>query len=352
MKANKLFIVALTGLFITASLQAQTVLKHENHALRIGDDHHFIITNNVDEGPSGADQMWDFSDLNKRQKKGDLVSHMLDAKNLSHSNELEGSNTVIKERQNNFYFNVKNDIIEQTGYVTGNNAVVRYNDPFVKMTFPFAYGDVHSGDFSGTYHRQNHTTKIEGEYKLEADAYGTLILPGNTKINDVLRLKTTKTRLAGKCGNATTITYRWYCEEVRYPLLTIIQHQRGDTAQTTRTAYYADAWKIDQDSEDKEKEEETSHFAQQNKVQLNAYPNPFDDEVFINYKLPESSKIQINIYDNQGNKITEVADEYAKAGNYTKTLNAQEAGLVPGMYYIKVIADDTVLTQEIVRIND
>ncbi len=330
----------LSMLFTMAALQAQTVLTNENHAINTGDHHHFKICNNVEPGPAGANRFWDFSDL---EEASDLVSHML---NGDLATDIPETNTIIEEYGNKFCFTVEDNIVKQTGMITKRNTIIKYDEPFVKMVFPFAYGDTYEGEFSGYYSNNNQVSELGGEYKLEADGYGTLILPGNVKIENVLRLKTTRTRSFGHCSSTTAVTYRWYCDEVRYPLLSIITYQDGDESKTSRTAYYADAWRIMQKEDDKKEKNATSGV----NINVKVLPNPFHEEFKINLFASETSKVKIELYNSMGSKITNVLDEQIEAGQYSKTIYPEKIGMSDGTYYLKVIAGDKVITKELMYI--
>lgn len=331
----------LSMLFTMAALQAQTVLTNENHAISVGDHHHFKICKNAGPGAAGANQLWDFSGL---EEASDLVSHMLDG---DLATDIPETNTIIEEYGNKFCFTVEDDAVKQTGMITKRNTVINYDEPFVKMVFPFAYGDTYEGKFSGYYSNNNHVSEVGGEYKLEADGYGTLILPGNVKIENVLRLKTTRTRSYGHCSSTTAITYRWYCDEVRYPLLSIITYQNDGESKTSRTAYYADAWRIMQD--DKEEKQEKSATAGVD-VKIKVHPNPFHEEFEINLFVSETSNVKMELYNSMGSKVTNVMDEKIETGQYSKTIYPEKIGMSDGTYYLKVIVGDKVITKDLMYI--
>ncbi|MFH1160900.1 MAG: hypothetical protein V1733_08130 [bacterium] len=53
-----------------------------------------------------------------------------------------------------------------------------YTDPIQKMRYPFSFG-AHIGDTYAGYAFYNEVTRIDfsGEYTVDGDAFGTLILP-------------------------------------------------------------------------------------------------------------------------------------------------------------------------------
>ena len=68
----------------------------------------------------------------------------------------------------------------------------------------------------------------------------------------------------------------------------------------------------------------------------NNYPNPFNIETRIPFRLPELSDISLKIFDISGREITVLVVGAKEAGFYTVTFNA--SGLSSGIYIYKLIA--------------
>ena len=75
---------------------------------------------------------------------------MYGAFNSPNSSDIPEANTVLEEYETKFYFKTTDALIEHYGTVSKNNTITKYDEPFVKMVFPFNYGDSYSGIFSGT----------------------------------------------------------------------------------------------------------------------------------------------------------------------------------------------------------
>ncbi len=335
----------LLSLFSFVYLSSQTVLTYENHALTPGDQHHFILTENAEEGPNGTDQIWDFSWL---KATGELFSKM-------HETDLNvsGANMFIDEFGNKFYFNVSKSIIEEYGIVSCGDNKIQYEKPAVKMVFPFRYGDIYNNDFHGYTTSGNQKTSISGTDKHEADAFGTLILPGNIKISDVLRLKSTRTRIYGSCNSISTTTYRWYSENVRYPLLTIIKQEHGEQKNYVRTAYYANAKQdIEESLARKEKTKqnvETFIQSQGDNTFVKAFPSPFETYVEILYRIVERTNIVIEIFNNNGRKIHSINKGVQEPGVYTHRINEEDISLSTEMLHINVLTNNEILKTKVIK---
>ncbi|MCY3487494.1 MAG: T9SS type A sorting domain-containing protein [Bacteroidetes bacterium] len=75
------------------------------------------------------------------------------------------------------------------------------------------------------------------------------------------------------------------------------------------------------------------------------FPNPFRDETTISYILPETSHVQITIFNILGQNVQNVTDRTYEAGGHAITLNLR--GLAPGIYWVRMEADNTLLQQPI-----
>lgn len=337
---KKMYILILLG-FFTFTLQAQFLMKSNTHMLRQGDEHYFIIANNVGPGVGGEDITWDFRALSN---KSNLTSYMYSAYTTEKSMEIPEANAVLEEFGNMFYFKVSEGMIEQYGTVTPNNTVTKYAKPFVKMVFPFNYGDTYSGDFSGTIEGENnYLANFNGTYSLEADAYGTLILPGDIVYKNVIRIKTVKEQCYNnQACNCQLISYKWYSEDIRYPLLTIIQNKTSNGLKTSRTAYYAKAENIQPNVENKTLISEN--------IKATIYPNPFKEEFKIDYTISKAADVTIEIYDNSGKKVSSVNKLNQQAGLYTEIIKSYKLGDQLGIYHIRIIAGGESVSKTIVRI--
>lgn len=333
MKKIYIFIILTSSVF---AVRGQFLMKSDSHILKIGDEHYFNITNNVDVGPSGAARVWDFSNI---ETTSQLTSYMYDVAKTGKSLDIPEANTVLEEFGVKFFFRSAGNIMEQYGTVT-NNTITKYDKPFVKMVFPFEYGDVYSGDFSGKITGPNFEQAIEGTYSLEADAYGTLIIPTGT-YNNVIRIKTYKEEHSkGSSCNCGMISYKWYSKDIRYPLLTIIQSQNANGTATIRTAYYSKV-KLNESIERETTELENS--------KATLYPNPFNQSFKIDYYVQEDSPVEITIFDNSGRKLSTLQKSKQAAGYYTETITSEQLGSQQGIFYINIKIGDENISKTIIR---
>jgi ligand-binding sensor domain-containing protein len=64
------------------------------------------------------------------------------------------------------------------------------------------------------------------------------------------------------------------------------------------------------------------------------YPNPFNPSTTINYQLPMTSYVTLNVYDILGREVKTLINEQQTAGNHSVTFNAE--GLASGVYFYRI----------------
>ena len=77
------------------------------------------------------------------------------------------------------------------------------------------------------------------------------------------------------------------------------------------------------------------------------YPNPFSDEIKISYNLLANRKISIQVFDVLGNVVqTPVENQTQTPSTYSYTIR----NLTQSVYFVRFIADDTIVVYKIVSI--
>jgi len=81
------------------------------------------------------------------------------------------------------------------------------------------------------------------------------------------------------------------------------------------------------------------------------YPNPFNPSTIIKYSIPQSSQVQIKIYDVLGNEIETLVNEEKPEGTYEVEFNSHSGNvrnLTSGVYFYKLQAGTYVETKKMV----
>ena len=82
-----------------------------------------------------------------------------------------------------------------------------------------------------------------------------------------------------------------------------------------------------------------------------AYPNPFNPDIYIQYKLELGGNVFLNIYDILGNNIKTLVSEYKPVGNYISKWDAtNENGekCPSGQYFYQLQTSDIVQTKRMI----
>jgi hypothetical protein len=208
---------------------------------------------------TGPNQTWDFSWINQtvndtlRISKADLTPFF---------NEFPASDYGLTSTGSNyFYEEITNDgarILGKVNYDIFNSVytVYRFNTPQLTFPFPLTYTDNYS--FTQQY-RVQYPAYFPGadsirqynfsQFEIEADAWGTLIVPAGTF--DVLRLKQTSIITdtiytftdpggwsSGGINIDTTETFLFYAKEVGYRIMTLAQRVNGVSRNLSYLAGY------------------------------------------------------------------------------------------------------------------
>ena len=414
MKTRFVFFLSAALLSIS-STHAQYVLTREANYPRPGD---ILIQEEVesqDPGKSGKDVLWNFSRLIPvERKKGiftkpsgtispneDIRQYMQeittsevefsyladDSGRMVRGLEIGGINSYSAPSDSLSIWNEENSSMR-----------MEFSLPQVLLTYPFAYKNQITNYYSGygVYYDQM-GVKLVGGIDAEADGYGTLVLPGNDTIRNVLRIRIIKTALEEKESSydkkngkewkvkgdsiasliklnkknlPTTETVRWYAEGYRYPLLEMIYSYidlgGNKKANESRQAFFYDPvqQKVDYMSSDainrsiglkqqqpskKAVESSTSQTAPAIKeisFDYNIYPNPVDKELKIDLHFSGQTSAQFSLYNINSRKVYQSVNEYP-AGH--STVKIPVSGLPKGNYFVHIVCGEKTIVEKIIK---
>ena len=78
-----------------------------------------------------------------------------------------------------------------------------------------------------------------------------------------------------------------------------------------------------------------------------AYPNPFNSQTVVPFTLDKAGEVSINVFDLSGRNVQQLLSGFQAAGAHSVTFNAGNAGLISGVYYLKLTAGDNVAGQKV-----
>lgn len=204
-------VIALTG------LQAQITLNSSTHMPSIGSsfDYYNVSSPGLNISQEGANVTWDLSGLTGSPITLDYIdpANALDASSFPQADIVETATQSGVTTEN--YYSTDNSELTILGNYQPNVVRVSYTNGREFMKFPLTFGGTHSGSFSGTTENLAVTSSMDadGTVDIEADGYGTLILPYTT-VQNVLRVRvvtnTDFSFMGFPSGTATDTIYLWY----------------------------------------------------------------------------------------------------------------------------------------------
>ena len=75
------------------------------------------------------------------------------------------------------------------------------------------------------------------------------------------------------------------------------------------------------------------------------YPNPFNPTTNIEFSIPQSSDVELIIYNQLGQTVATLVNERLSAGNYSVDWNAE--GFPSGVYFYRITAGDFTQTRKL-----
>ena len=79
-----------------------------------------------------------------------------------------------------------------------------------------------------------------------------------------------------------------------------------------------------------------------------AYPNPFNPVTTLNFSLPESQEVMLQVYNLQGRVIETLINSNMEAGYHTLQWNADNHA--SGVYFVKMVTGEFVNTQKLMLV--
>lgn len=205
-------------IFPLAVAQAQVSITSEQNLPIVGDKIYLHAVDGVYGGPNGVNVLWDFSDCEIHDET--IVKR--------YSPDSLGYRSV-EPSMRNFYF-TSGDTLFLRAYLSTMESLT-YACPQVAMIYPFSYGDSISCPFSGNgIFCGAYKLSRDGIKQVMADAIGSILLPENRMLKNVLRvhslshvnrwLEGLEPNLVDSARTRQEIIeeYFWFAKGCRYPV--------------------------------------------------------------------------------------------------------------------------------------
>ena len=245
-------------------------------------------TSAISEGNKGVNQVWDFSTL--IPYGGPITAEIYSPEMLGMETMYPNSDRVEKWSNGKYVVSSnQSDASRLEAFIDSINGFsIRYPSPLLFSKRPISYGDVYQENFTSSYTVGGYDFKGGGSVKIEADAYGTLVLPNGNHQN-VLRVKMHQTEVDTliQFGTTTafeTITYLWF-DGISSAALFKINYTISDIPSKSVSYLVNQTVGIKKPLE---------------QLKLEVYPNPFNQ----NFMIEVESESGYRLYDDNGRLIT------------------------------------------------
>jgi hypothetical protein len=371
-----LFWVVLFSSFWVAS--AQYILQSSLNGFRPDD---VIIKQQVsykDPGRTGANVLWDFSQLEVENDEYELL----------YSTE---NDTVITgmEHLTQYHYTLQNDSLLLWGF--DNQTTKLHNvQPELLLKFPVNYGDTVNSYY---YAHGKYGNRLEldamGTIETGADSYGMMILPNKDTLKHVLRTHTIKyiaedtrpisysyydklesplfitgdsidQRLASDSVLFVVETFRWYEKGYRYPVFETVrsweQHRSNEDYEFLATAFFyppQEHYYLDNDEEnlailENEANEDTVIIDPWEGLTYNLYPNPVKTNLDVEMYLPKNANtIRIQLRSTMGLIVSDKNLGARPEGTYSFQVDMWTVPV--GNYVLDIWLDDHLISEILMK---
>jgi hypothetical protein len=324
--------------FSATTILAQPVLTFPYDAGLLNNTPTFHLSSSaVDEGPSGENQFWDFSDFDVDQSietsfglpsetpfaadypEADLVGIIPDPSGTTY-----------------FFYGFEADGVYTLGLEIPGTLSQPYTDTRKDLQTPLTYLDEYSDIATFTSSSAELVTEGESDFSVTVDAYGTVVTPSGTYEN-VLRLRseeTTETTIDFGIGEpivntSEIITYSWMIDGYPIPVfLTTEQTFMGQPA-SEASRYLSGAPLL------------TTEFNNLNGVSL--YPVPAVDFVNLDMGDNHTGQTIVRIFDVRGAVIKEFNQNLAQVTRFNVS------DLPSGFYSLNVQTEEGMATKHFTK---
>lgn len=313
-----------TGIVFSCLGFAQPVITN-SVVQQVGNSSTFRVYNAeiISAGLSGANVTWDFSGINFTETR---VFDYKDPSTMPGGSSFTTANLGLDQNGDpQFYFIASSqDLVQIGGKIATLTEDYSSNTKKI-LSFPITYGNVLNDTFEGTAQLATILASRIGTSVIEADGYGTLILPYTT-FNDVLRVRTVSVyedELLGNVVNSGVDTaYAWYVEGVKDYVFT---HTRVTSNTFGDVSYgaYLDTMYVG-----------INNLSKQD-LKFGVSPNPASDELNISYHSKSGESLKIELFDLSG-KLIKSEEVLAGKGDYKHILLVSD--IRNGFYTLKVSA--------------
>jgi len=83
---------------------------------------------------------------------------------------------------------------------------------------------------------------------------------------------------------------------------------------------------------------------------INIYPNPFIDNVVLNYSIARQGVVKITVMDAEGNLVKIISDNNQTSGNHAIVINGETLNMNAGIYFLKLQSNEQIAEIKLVKL--
>lgn len=327
------FTTILSLLYVSMFALAQTTITYKDHCYKENVQYVYQMVEFAHSGAGGDNQIWDFSRLRAQNK---MLGEMNIEKYAVRNEYFPSGNISVVEFGNQFIFETNEREMTQLGFISKDeHIIIKYLKPAVKLKFPMNYTD----QFSGVVEMEYQKTGVvkRGDYSVEADAYGTIILPNTTTLNNALRVKSVTNYEMKDGSHQKQLVYRWYVQNERFPVMvlqqTLFTTANGKISSSQKAAYNSLSQK---------------NASLSSSEDISIYPNPAQTAFEIFFTNSKQQNVDIHIFSLDGKFVDLVFSGQLMEGKQKINHLIDVDRLTPGAYIVKIESSDMKLMQQLI----
>jgi hypothetical protein len=343
---------------VLVSAKAQNRLTTDRNGYRAADQLTKQQVEFKDPGSSGRNLVWDFSMLQPINEDYTLNYFIPDSIRMD---TIGG-----QEHNTRYYYMQKRDSLWATGFENA-TTLMDYEQPELRLKFPFAYGDTLFSRFEGKgeYGHRLHL-KVKGYTRVQADAEGELKLPAFETVKKALRVHTLRqyTQTGKDSVEMTLDTYAWYARGIRYPVFESVktimskklkkaensdrENVKDTTVFSTSFYYPPEKQTAEVQTDSIPEESQTAAYGAASVFTEGQYmPNPVETNLYINFKLTRAANVWFTLHNNIGVIQCSTSPTNLNEGYNNTTVNMSK--LMTGTYTLYVHVDNMMMQKVIVK---
>jgi hypothetical protein len=320
------FLVTLLMIACTAQVARTQTLDDGNTSPLIGWSFTYEQGAFLEQGPGGADQVWDLSTLGTTAT---LPVGYVSTASTGFAASFPDANVALSNGNGNFEFlRTSPTGLERMGLrYNAQNSTIAYDDPELMLTYPCSFSTTWTDDLSSNFSSSGQPTVRTGSITGVADGFGTVVMPYGT-IDNVLRV-----RLEEDINDLNGLfdidydytTYHYYKPGIRAPLVTFYVLNTVTNGQQNSVSYSlwlpADVVAVNEQL--------------RNTIGMEVFPNPSSDRISILFGNA-GGPLVVDILDATGRTV--LREYHSSAGQGIGRLDLDVDGLTSGLYHVRLTA--------------